>query len=293
MEGPPLRFLLVEGNPREARDAATQAGAQVASALYARTLQALSPAGTRVETVFPTDADGSDLPAGIDWGQVDAVAWTGSALNVYDDHTPEVARQIALADVVFGQGVPFFGSCWALQVATVAAGGTVAANPRGREVGLARKILLTDGGRAHPLYAGRAPVFDAVAIHTDEVTRRPPDCTVLAGNAMSVVQAAEIRHRGGTFWGVQYHPEFDIREIGRLCRRYADTLIARGMFADREALDRHVAECEALADDPAGRADLAWRLGVDADVLDPRTRLTEVRNWIECQVIPRRLDRAA
>jgi len=270
-----------------ARDAAVAAGASVASELYARTLLALAPPGSRIETLYPADPTGETLPAGIDWAQVDAVAWTGSALNVYDVHMPEVARQIALADTVFGQGVPFFGSCWALQVAAVAAGGTVAPNPRGREVGLARKVLLTDAGRAHPLHSTRNPVFDAIAIHTDEVTRQPPDCTVLAGNAMSPVQSAEIRHRGGVFWGVQYHPEFDIREIAHMCRRYADNLIARGLFADMEALDRHVAEADALANDPAGRTDLAWRLGVDSDVLDVAQRLTETRNWIAHQVMMR------
>lgn len=291
LDGPPLRFLLVEGNPRSSRDAAVSAGAHVASALYARTLLALAPQGSRVETIYPTDPSGEGLPQGIDWTQVDAVAWTGSSLNVYDDHKPEVARQIALADVVFGKELPFFGSCWALQIAVVAAGGTVAPNPKGREVGVVRKLLLTDAGRAHPLHAGRAPVFDAIGVHMDEVTRLPPDSRLLCGNAMSTVQSAEIRHRGGVFWGVQYHPEFDIREISHLCLRYADTLIPHGLFADRAAVTGFVAEAGALANDPAGRRDLAWRLGVDSDVLDATTRLTEVRNWIARQAIPYRLDR--
>jgi GMP synthase (glutamine-hydrolysing) len=134
-------------------------------------------------------------------------------------------------------------------------------------------------------------VFDAIAIHTDEVTHLPPDCTVLCGNAMSTVQSAEIRHRGGVFWGVQYHPEFDIREIAHLCLRYADNLIDRGLFADQPAVSAFVAEADALANDPAGRRDLAWRLGLDSDVLDAATRLTEVRNWIAHQAIPRALDR--
>ncbi|MQX35655.1 type 1 glutamine amidotransferase [Roseospira navarrensis] len=288
MDGPPVRFLLFEGNPRVYREAVLEAGGGIASEIYARSLLALAPPGSTVTTVFPADPDGAALPEGVDWDQIDAVAWTGSALNVYDDHKPEVARQIALADVVFGRGVPFFGSCWALQIAAVAAGGTVAPNPRGREVGLARKVLLTEAGRAHPLHAGRPWAFDAIAIHTDEVTRQPPDCTVLSGNAMSAVQSAIIRHRGGEFWGVQYHPEFDIREISRLCRRYADGLIAHGLFRDRDAVDRFVVEADALADDPAGRTDLAWRLGVDADVLDAGRRLTEMRNWLARQVLPRR-----
>src|SRR6266403_1796200 len=60
-----------------------------------------------------------------------------------------------------GAKVPSFGSCWAAQMAVVAAGGMVRANPRGREMGIARKIALTPEGRGHPLYAGKGAVFDA------------------------------------------------------------------------------------------------------------------------------------
>ncbi|HYE00881.1 MAG TPA: type 1 glutamine amidotransferase, partial [Alphaproteobacteria bacterium] len=97
------------------------------------------------------------------------------------------------------------------------------------------------------------------------------------------VQAAAIRHEGGEFWGVQYHPEFDLREIGRIIRRYGDTMIAEGFFSDRPALEAWAAELEALQDDPS-RRDLAWKHGLDADVLDPERRLAEPRNWLERRV---------
>lgn len=54
-------------------------------------------------------------------------------------------------------GLPQFGSCWAAQIAVYAAGGKVAANPKGREMGIARKIYLTDAGRIHPLMEGKPP----------------------------------------------------------------------------------------------------------------------------------------
>lgn len=287
LQGPPLRFLVVEGNPATSRDAVTAAGGTVASTIYRDMLLALAPAGSTAEIVMAADPGAESLPSGLDWGAIDAVALTGSSLNIYD-RTPEVVRQIDLSKRVYETGLPYFGSCWALQVATVAAGGEVKANPRGREVGLARKMALTEAGRGHPLYRGRAPVFDAVAIHTDEVTRPAPGTTVLSGNAVSAIQAAEIRHGNGVFWGVQYHPEFDLREIARLITRYGDGLIRDGLFADRAALDRFTVEAEALAADPT-RRDLAWRLGVDADVLDPAVRLTEVRNWIQHQALPHRM----
>ena len=58
-------------------------------------------------------------------------------------------------------------------MAVVAAGGTVRANPRGREMGIARKIALTPEGRGHPLYAGKGSVFDAFISHVDEITHLP------------------------------------------------------------------------------------------------------------------------
>ncbi len=72
-----------------------------------------------------------------------------------------MTRQIELAKAVFAAGVPFFGSCWGLQVAVTAAGGEVRANPRGREFGFARRILLTEAGREHRLFAGKPAAFEA------------------------------------------------------------------------------------------------------------------------------------
>jgi len=287
LDGPPLRFLVVESNPAESRGQVEASGGTVACRLYERVLLALAPDGSTCATIFPGDPGGDTLPPGLDWDQIDGVACTGSSLSVYWDR-PEVHRQIAFTARIFESGRPYFGSCWALQVAAVVAGGTVEANADGREVGLARKIALTEGGRSHALHAGRPPSFDAVAVHGDEVVRQPPGMTVLSGNAMSHVQAAEIRHGNGVFWGVQYHPEFDLVEIGCLCRRYRDQLVDSGLAADTADLNAHADALVTLGANPA-RRDLAWRLGADRDVLDDTDRLTEIRNWIEHQVLPRRM----
>jgi GMP synthase (glutamine-hydrolysing) len=186
---------------------------------------------------------------------------------------------------VFALGVPFFGSCWGLQVATVAAGGEVGPNPRGREVAFARKVMLNEAGRVHPLHRGREVAFDAPAIHADEVLRLPTDATVTAWNALSQVQAAEIRHAGGIFWGVQYHPEFTLRDLAFILRRYGQTLVDEGFFADVAALEAYAADLNALSLDQA-RADLAWRLGLGADILRPERRLSEIANWISAKVRP-------
>jgi GMP synthase (glutamine-hydrolysing) len=276
------RLLVAEGNTAEARARRIQIAGATYSEGYGDVLHSLMP-GAVVDICYPADP-GANLPDAAGLAGYDGVAITGSALNVYNGG-PEVTRQIDFARAVFASGVPFFGSCWGLQVATAAAGGSVRRSPKGREMGLARKIVVTDAGRDHPLHAGKGPVFDAPAIHTDEVDIRPAGMTVTATNGFSEVQAAEIRHDGGTFWGVQYHPEFTLAEIAIVVANRRETLLAEGVFRDAAAIDAHVSDVKALAADPT-RADIAWRLGFDADVLDPVRRTMELRNWLTAMVLP-------
>ena len=46
-----------------------------------------------------------------------------------------------------------------------------------------------------------------------------------------------------------------------------------------------VAELRAMGEDPT-RHDLAWKHGIDAEILDPHLRLTEIRNFITHYVKP-------
>jgi GMP synthase (glutamine-hydrolysing) len=216
------------------------------------------------------------LPRPLDAYQ--GVAITGSSPNIYKLEA-ESMRQIEFVREVFGQGVPIFGSCWGLQLAAVAAGGEVELNPVGREVAFARKITLTEAGQSHPMHAGRAAAFDAPAIHSDIVTRLPEGTTVTARNAISEVQAAEIRFGRGIFWGVQYHPEYRLHDVAAVIRRYGQTLVDEGFFADLEELQRYAADLSALEANP-GRHDIAWRLGLDRDVVNDEARQTEVANWV-------------
>ncbi|MBL4864107.1 MAG: type 1 glutamine amidotransferase, partial [Rhodobiaceae bacterium] len=226
----------------------------------------------------PADAD-EPIPQGASLGDFDAALWTGSSLTVYHD-TPEVVRQVELSRALSAKGVPSFGSCWALQIAALAAGGTCRLNPNGREFGIARKISLTDAGRAHPLYAGKPIVFDGFTSHFDDVETLPPGATLLAGNQITPIQAAIIERDGTPFWAVQYHPEYDLAEIAALTRFRMDGLVEEGRFASHETANSFVADLETLHANPT-RMDISWRLGIDQDVTDPAIRTREVKNWIE------------
>jgi GMP synthase (glutamine-hydrolysing) len=199
-------------------------------------------------------------------------------------------RQVELVRTLLGSGTPVFGSCWGLQVLTTAAGGSVRRNPKGREIGFGRAIRLTGAGREHPMYAGKSDSFDAVTVHLDEVETLAPGTTVLATNAVSDVQSAEIRCNGATAWGVQYHPEYPLREVATIVRRIGKRLINEGFFLDEADINIFAGDLDVLDADPANKR-LAWRYGIHKNVLDKTLRTGEIANWIENQVLPTRMKR--
>lgn len=279
-----LRFLLAEGNPSDRNAVTKDLGGRTGTECFTAALKVLAP-GSHADIVRPADADAA-LPSGEDLSGYDGVMISGSGLNVPGgEDDPRVTRQIDFARAAFEAGVPMFGSCWGLQVAAAASGGLVRTSPRGSETGVARKVALNPAGRGHPLYENKADVFDAPAIHIDEVTHLPAGAVVLAANAFCAVQAAVIPFRGGMFWGVQYHPEFDLADMALLVRRYQERLVDQGFFADGDAAQAHAERLQVLHQDPS-RRDLAWLLGIDDDILDDRIRWREIENWIQRLVRP-------
>jgi GMP synthase (glutamine-hydrolysing) len=277
-----LRLLVVEGNIREEREAQRAAYGHSASQGYADVLRLIAPDAI-CDICFPADP-GANAPDLQELAAYDGVAITGSALNLYDGG-PEIVAQIELARAVFACGTPMFGSCWGLQVACAATGGDVMRNPLGREIGVARAIVLSEAGRAHPLLEGRPAAFDAPCTHLDIVALPPRNAMALASNVMAPIQAAEIQYGQGIFWGVQYHPEFSLAEVAAMMERRKPALTAEGFFAGDAGASAYVADLRAL-DADSGRFDLAWRLGMDAQMTDARKRRAELHNFIDLLVRP-------
>ena len=280
----PLRFLVVESETEPVRRERRKSVGQSSGETYIDTLLQLAP-GARCDQVRPADqgAEWSDA-AGL--AGYDGVFLTGSPLHLYEN-TPEVRRVLEFMRAVFASGTPAFGSCAGLQVATVTAGGSVRRSARGREAAFARRITPTREGAGHPLLRGRPSAYDALAIHMDEVEALPDEAVLLATNAATQVQAVEIRVDEGVFWGVQYHPELSLAEVAAALRREGDALVQEGLAQTPEALEQHAELIDALHQEP-GRRDLAWRLGLDEQVTEPRHRQTELRNFIELAVKPNR-----
>lgn len=273
----PLTLLVLDAYAPEGRAALRAAGGTEAGRLYARMLERLAP-GASVHIAYPADPR-PDLPSTAELSHYDGVAWTGSSLTIHDADDPRVRRQIEFAGSVYAAGIPSFGSCWAAQVAVVAAGGRCAPSPRGREFGISRRITLSEAGKAHPLYVGKLPVFDALTSHADEVVTLSDATTLLASNDWSRVQAVSVEHTAGRFWAVQYHPEYDLHEVASLCRLRADELVKQGMFRDGASAAGFIEDMERLHRDPT-RTDIAEQHGLGPSLLDETLRTREVLNWL-------------
>ena len=279
MNGP--RILVIDGNVAEIRARQVAALGYDSGTGYARVLHRLD-SSLRIDIL--TAADGAVLPAGVALESYDGVTMTGSALNIYHGGVP-VIRQVDLAKAVFAAGVPFFGSCWGLQVAVTAAGGNVRANPRGREFGFARRVLLSDAGQQHALFAGKPVAFEAPTIHRDEIASLPAGALALATNDFGI-QAASFNHGRGTFWGVQYHPEYGYDDIAAAAARYGQTLVTEGIFSDVAALEAFAGELRALQTNPSDTA-LLWKHGLGPAMRSEGLRLLEISNWLQANVLPR------
>lgn len=272
-------LLVIEGDTAASRAAEIAATGTDTSGAYADLLRQVWP-GVTIDIAYPADP-GATLPAALD--SYDGIAITGSGLHIYQGG-PAIDPQIALVSEALKHDVALFGSCWGLQVLTVAGGGTVRRNPKGRELGVGRNIRLTEAGRTHAMYVDKPQAFSAPTVHYDEVETMAPGSTLLATNAFTEVQSFELRTGKAVAWAVQYHPEYPLREIAAILRR-ATTLVTEGFFSDDAERERFADDLDALDMDP-GTRHIAWRLGIDETVLDPAIRTRELRNWITGLVIP-------
>jgi GMP synthase (glutamine-hydrolysing) len=277
-----LRFLIIDGYPKASRDELDAAGMKYAWRLYAEMLQTYLP---EAEYCVWLPSDNAVPPDGLGPEHYQGILWTGCNLTIYDSDDARVTRQIEYAKKSYEAGTPGFGTCWGLQMAAVAAGGEVRANPRGREMGIARKLRLTPEGLGHPMFDGKPSNYTGFISHVDQVTQLPPGSTLLATNDFTHVQAIAVKHLKGSFWATQYHPEYDLHEMARLIVAREPKLVKEGFFKTHDDLVEYVEKLEALSADPA-RKDLRWQLDIDDDVLSAQVRQVEFRAWIERLVLP-------
>ncbi len=178
-----------------------------------------------------------------------------------------------------------FGSCWGLQVLTTAAGGGVRQNPKGREIGFGRGIRLTERRpqaircmSASPRCSTRRPC------HLDEVE------TAGAQAARCSPPTPGLRRAGGrdegttarTAWGVQYHPEYALREMAAIVAPHRAAADRRGLLPRQRRSDRLFGQSRQRSNASPHDKRLSWRLGTQPQRCWTRTCAPrEIANWIE------------
>jgi GMP synthase (glutamine-hydrolysing) len=278
------RFLIIDGYPKDSRDQFHEVGMKLAWELYRDMLVAWLPEA-QCDVWLSSDQRESP-PTDAALAGYAGVLWPGCNLTVYHFDDVRVKKHLELVDRSYAAGVPQFGTCWGIQLAVVVAGGEVGPHDSGREMGIGRKIYLTDAGRQHPMYQGKPPVFEGFVSHDDEVKKLPECATLLASNYHSPVQAASVTYKKGTFWGLQYHPEYDFHEVARLICAREPKLLKQNFFTGHDDLMAYVDTLEALHKDPDNKP-LRWRLGVNDDIASAPVRQREFVNWLNYLVLPR------
>ena len=140
-------------------------------------------------------------------------------------------------------------------------------------------------GRGHPMFAGKKTCYEAFMSHGDEVTRVPPAGIVLSGNDHTRVQSMCVARAGVESWFVQYHPEYDLDYFSRLIGTRTGRMVSQGFFKTEEEVARYISDLQelhaAVEERRArraciraefewgghGRKDIAWRYGIDEDIL--------------------------
>jgi len=158
---------------------------------------------------------------------------TGSGAMVTDRHPWSEASARWLRDAAHA-GLPLLGICYGHQLLAHALGGTVADNPRGREMGTVALSLHADA--AHdPLFAGLPQTFPVQATHLQSVVALPEGAVRLAASSLDEVHAFRW---GEAAWGVQFHPEFGTTHMQGYVRARREALAREGR--DPRAVARSV-----------------------------------------------------
>lgn len=191
------------------------------------------------DVMFPCDTDYPPLTTET-LQQYDYIFITGSGVSCSASCNDPIADNFKKQmEFIFNSNVPCYGSCWGMQVACNYVGLKTGENPNGIEVPLAHNITLTKDGENHPMFNGRTRQFDAFCIHRDIVFENfsNSEITVLASNKNTTVQAVEIKHNEGIFWGTQYHPEILEDRIRYPLKNNLNHYKEVKLFKDNETVD--------------------------------------------------------
>ena len=175
---------------------------------------------------------GDELPERLDGHR--SMVVLGGSMDAYADQAhPWLSRVKELVRVAAREQVPTLGVCLGHQLAAVALGGAVHANPRGQQIGVLG-VGWTPAAADDPLMGPLTSARVAVQWNSDIVSVAPAGTVVLAEAPAGELQAARF---APTVWGVQSHPETGPEIVSVWADEDRDSAMERGVD-----LDAYVAE---------------------------------------------------
>lgn len=271
-----MNVLLVDGNEKDASDRYIKMGMDTQFEVYKKILNRNSKDSINITLIHPAVHD-EYLPLGLSLDDFDAIAWTGSLLNIYNE-TKSIIKQIDLAKELLKRKNKIFASCWGLQVFVTAAGGKVRKNPKGLEAILAKNIKLNKNGIIHPMYKNKNKIFNAFCWHYDEAEILPKNTQVLASNEKSEFQSISFKKNNSFVWAVQYHPEFNPRWMAGLMKQRKDILLENKIYKNSAEFEREKKIFENYSDLSNNE------LSDYSDLIDDTKHSLEISNWLKLKI---------
>jgi GMP synthase-like glutamine amidotransferase len=137
-----------------------------------------------------------------------AIVFGGHANVDQEDSYPWLRPEKELLSALLERGTPVLGVCLGSQLVAGAAGAVVRPAER-PEIGW-NEVVMTPEGLADPVLGFLPERFEGFGWHQYEWLL-PPDAVALARSAVCL-QAFRLEHR--PVWGVQFHPEVTLADLG-------------------------------------------------------------------------------
>jgi GMP synthase (glutamine-hydrolysing) len=182
------------------------------------TIKALGPTTVPLEVI-----DVDCLPPLPSPGDCAGVVITGAHAMVTDNLDWSLKLEIWLRELVAAE-VPVFGICYGHQLLARACGGVVGYHPLGKEIGTVA-VERSAASDTDPLFKDLPNSFAAQVTHAQTVLELPPEAVRLAHNDFEPNHAFRI---GSCAWGVQFHPEYETKQMGAYVQEQAEELCEAG-----------------------------------------------------------------
>ncbi|MDC1025902.1 type 1 glutamine amidotransferase [Candidatus Pelagibacter sp.] len=256
-----LNILIVEGNNSNDSSVFVKAAGATAADNLKNLVLKLKP-NSNIKIINPVN-DNETKKALENINQYNGIIFTGGAMRI-NDMTDEIKKHINFASNCFKYDKKILAICWGLQVCSTAAGGLVAPAKNGAHIGIATDVMINKEGKDNIIYKNKKTIFTSPAFNYDEVCQIPEGATLLSSDKVNHVMAIHFKPGKSEVWGLQYHPDYEYRQMISLASARKDRIIKNKQFKDNHDFEDHMNYIKE-----------------ENKKLNFENRTCEVRNWLD------------